>query len=285
MLHITSIRHSYPEKGPFCIDRKQGYAGYTFLHFYNSMEILINGKIITTRPHACILYAPSTKQYFKTENNMAHDWFHFSTEDPLPEGILCDTIYYPSDHSVITAIIREMENEYFSRKSHYHKLIELKALELFVKIIRTSNHEAVPAVSHQLKKDFSALRTYVFSHLDEHWTVEKMAKRVNLSTSHFHSLYRTLYGKSPMDDLIVVRCNAAHVALVYSTEPMASIAKRLGYNNIYHFIRQFRSIFNITPGALRKNHADVPLWVVPPQKTTDSNSILSWPAGEEPWKK
>ena len=49
MFCITSIRHSFPEKAGFYVDRKNGYAGYTFLHFYNSVELLVNGELITTQ--------------------------------------------------------------------------------------------------------------------------------------------------------------------------------------------------------------------------------------------
>jgi len=38
-MEITRLRHAYPEKAGFLIDRKEGYPEYTFLHFYNSVEL------------------------------------------------------------------------------------------------------------------------------------------------------------------------------------------------------------------------------------------------------
>ena len=35
--------------------------------------------------------------------------------------------------------------------------------------------------------------------------------------------------------------------------PLATIAERLGYSSQYHFIRQFKQITGMTPGAYRKN--------------------------------
>ena len=255
MFCITSIRHSFPEKAGFYIDRKNGYAGYTFLHFYNSVELLVNGELITTQPHACILYAPGTRQYFKSETPLLHDWFHFSLDMPLPEGMLCDTLYYPTSYTFVTAIVREMENEFFSDRPYQQEVISLKTHELLVKIARYSDSENTPAISHKVEKNLSKLRTYMFSHLGERWTVKKMASQLFLSTSHFHSLYRTLYGKSPMDDLIAARVYSAQLALTFSNEPIASIATRLGYNSLSHFVRQFSAVQGCPPGKYRKQYA------------------------------
>lgn len=255
MFCITSIRHAFPEKAGFFIDRKKGYVGYTFLHFHNSVELLVGDKIITTNPHACILYAPGTRQFFKSHTRLVHDWFHFSINMPLPEGMLCDTLYYPSDHTFITAIVRELENEFSADKPYRQEIIDLKTHELLVKIARDAGSENTTAISHKVKKNLLELRTYVFSHLGEQWTVEKMASRLFLSTSHFHSIYRTLYGKSPMDDLIAARIYSAQLALTFTNEPLSSIATRLGYNSLSHFVRQYSAIQGCSPGKYRKNYS------------------------------
>jgi len=230
---------------------------------------LINDQIVVTRPHACILFAPGTKQYYRCQQDLVHDWFHFSTEEPLPKGLLCDTIYYPSDHSVINAIVRELASEFFSCNKHHHALINLKTSELFYKLIRSAKCERVGVPEHSQKKKFLALRTHVFTHCDEHWTVEKMAEHMDLSASHFHAMYRRLFGKSPIDDLISLRCSRAYIALQQTTESVSSIAKRLGYNSTSHFIRQFRSIYGITPNVVRQKFANVPFWVHPLQQSND----------------
>ncbi len=273
MVHIHSIGHAQPEKAPFCINREQGYIGYTFLHFFDSVELLINNQIVVTRPHACILFAPGTKQYFKCQQDLVHDWFHFSLVEPLPKGLLCDTIYYPTDHSIISAIVRELSIEFFSCNKHHHALIHLKTTELFYKLIRSSNCERLVVPEHNQRKNFLALRTHIFTHCGEHWTVEKMAERLDMSVSHFHAMYRQLFGKSPMDDLISLRCNMAYIALQQTNEPVNAIAKRLGYNNTSHFIRQFRSIYGITPNVVRQKLANVPFWVHPLQQSNNISAI------------
>ena len=65
-----------------------------------------------TPNHTCIIYAPGTPQYFIARQPLVHDWFHFSE---MPEGLPecldlpLDTLLYPRQPELITAIVQEME--------------------------------------------------------------------------------------------------------------------------------------------------------------------------------
>lgn len=255
MYEISSIRHSWPERGGFELDRKQGLPCYTFLHFYDSVNILVNGETITARPHACILYAPHTPQYYASQPPLLHDWFHFTTERPLPEGVQCNTLYYPADHTFITAIVRELESEFFTQKSFRDTIIDLKVPELLIKLVR-GNLDTMPTINRRMRENFQKLRIEMFLHPEKRWSVEEMASRLYLGASHFHNVYRTLYGCSPHEDLINARIRAASNALTYSSKPIAVIAEELGYNNASHFSRQFRSETGMSPSTYRKKHAN-----------------------------
>ena len=92
MIEITGIRHAWPERAGFVIDRPAGHPHYTFLHFCSSVEILAGGLRQTAPPHACILYAPGTPQFFSSAGPLLHDWFHFTGD--LPKGLFdCDTLH------------------------------------------------------------------------------------------------------------------------------------------------------------------------------------------------
>jgi YesN/AraC family two-component response regulator len=55
-----------------------------------------------------------------------------------------------------------------------------------------------------------------------------------------------------MNDVICARIDAAKVLLVSSPDTsVTELAEKLGYKNPYHFIRQFKKITGITPGAYR----------------------------------
>ena len=81
-----------------------------------------------------------------------------------------------------------------------------------------------------------------------------MAKKVNLSESHFFVLYKKFYGITPVADLINARINNAKNMLLFKNMLIDDIASELGYNNTTHFIRQFKSFVGITPSQYRKKY-------------------------------
>ena len=55
---LYGIRHAWPEQAGFCLNRRKGYPGYSFVHFLTSVEIVIGGVRTVTPNHTCIIYAP-----------------------------------------------------------------------------------------------------------------------------------------------------------------------------------------------------------------------------------
>lgn len=254
MLKITAIRHAWPEHAGFTLDRKNGHPDYSFVHFSNGAEIRLNGELVTVPHHACILYRPGTPQYIHSRYGLIHDWFHFNGDETLPEqfGIPTDTLFYPLRSDFITDIIREMESEFLAERSGRDELLSLKTAELFIKLSRAVSGESTAVVDTSTSERLRKLRGEIFLSLDHPWSVAEMASRVGLSESRFYSVYRSVYGNSPMDDLIRARIDAAKNALSFSNQPVYAIAESLGYNNPTHFIRQFRSFTGISPAKYRK---------------------------------
>lgn len=256
MIHIHSIRHLYPERAPFKINRKNGHSKYTFLHFLNPMDICVGNKIIRTQPHACILFSPNVPQLFFWHQNVVHDWMHFdNVEDGFFEtlGICTETIYYPKYPDFISRITREMEHELYQSSNHKEELLDLKFRELFIKFSRaiTSGELAAP-VTNNLVESFRRLRREILLRLNEPWTIAKMAKEVGTSESRFYYIYKTLFGISPTSDLIDAKINAAKNALLSRDISISEISESLGYNHLTHFIRQFKKITGVSPNEYRK---------------------------------
>lgn len=255
MIEIEYIRHAWPEKAGFQIIRKSGRSDYTFLHFFGSVELLVDQKLINTRPHACIIYDIGTPQYFKSHQPLIHDWFHF-TGDIVPflekYDLKFNTIYYPGNHEFITNIVKEMESERFSAGKYNRDLLQIKTEELLLKINRACSDEYIPAADTNTVENFRKLRGTVFSDLGHNWTTAEMADMVNLSKSRFYSVYKGIYGTSPVNDLIIARINSAKNALLFTNQSVLEISESLGYNNLTHFMRQFKSSTGCSPGEYRK---------------------------------
>lgn len=79
-----------------------------------------------------------------------------------------------------------------------------------------------------------------------------MANEVMLSPAYFQILYKQAFGVTCMTDVIHTKIQTAKKLLTSTDMLVSEIADELGYNQVYHFIRQFKKITGITPGAFRK---------------------------------
>ena len=256
MLNITAVRHAWPEPAGFYINRRNGHPEYTFLHFINGTEIRIDGKQVSVPHHTCIIYRPGTPQYFYNQKPLIHDWMHLTGDlSDLLENlkIPMDTLLYPQRFDFITDIMRELESEFYSQKSGRERILTLKTEELFIKLARSCSGEYEAAVDTSTEERLRKLRDEIFLSLGHHWTVSEMAERVSLSESRFYGVYRSVYGTSPIDDLIRARIDAAKKALTFTSQSVSQIAEGLGYNNLTHFTRQFKAFAGISPAAYRKS--------------------------------
>ena len=258
MINVTDVRHAYPEKSGFCIDRKKGHPEYTFLHFFESINIMYGGKLIKTEPHSVIIYDKRTPQYFESPNaDLTHDWFHFDGEigDFLEKyGIELNVLYYPNQSEFITDLVKEIEIEYFRTGGCFNELTELKSKELFIKLGRAIRNETEPIFDYKVTEKFRYLRGEMFSTLNMRWTVDRMAESVGFSQSRFYSIYRSIYGVSPTADLIRAKIGNAENMLAFGNRSVEEIAFLLGYENTTHFIRQFKSRTGVSPSKYRKDH-------------------------------
>ncbi|MGN1052900.1 MAG: helix-turn-helix domain-containing protein, partial [Candidatus Scatosoma sp.] len=254
---ISALRHFYPEQSGFTINRKNGHEQYTFLHFSTTVEIAIGGELVRARPHACVIFQPHTPQYFHATEPLVHDWIHFSS---VPEqyfeslSLQTDTLYYPKSAEFITELTREMEENFFAKNIAREELLQLKLRELFIRLSRAVYTEHDLTLDEEQTARLYAVRREMFLRLNEPWTVEKMAKRCGVSASRFFALYRSLFKTSPINDLIIARINNAKNALAESGASVKTVALNAGYENVTHFVRQFRQFTGMTPGEYRRKN-------------------------------
>jgi AraC-like DNA-binding protein len=88
----------------------------------------------------------------------------------------------------------------------------------------------------------------VLQNVEHNWTVKEMAEHVNLSESRFAVLYREFFNTTPNEDLILGRIDKAKYLLTNKAVTVSEVADALGYQSVYHFIRQFRKRTGSTPG-------------------------------------
>lgn len=259
-MKITAVRHDFPERAGFRIYRPLGRKDYTFLHFEQKMTVELNGKTIVTEPNACILYSPDTPQLFYSEkNDIIHNWMHFSAdaEDLIRAfNISENEIVYPNESKFISRLFYKMETELNSDKLFKTELLNAYFNEFFIRFSRSLNSSKPHfTVSSAEIKSLQNIRKKALSVIEHSWTIEELSRMANLSPSRFHTVYKEIFGISPIKDIIENRLQYAKNLLVATDYSISEISEKLGYLNTNHFIRQFKANEKQTPLEYRKNHS------------------------------
>lgn len=84
------------------------------------------------------------------------------------------------------------------------------------------------------------------------WTVVELANECNMSRSAFSARFTNLVGESAHRYLTKWRLQLARTHLRETTEPLAALSERVGYESEAAFSRAFKRMFGVTPGSLRR---------------------------------
>lgn len=246
MVKITLARALWKEPSGFRIERKERDE-YVFVHFLT--PAVING--IKYPEKTFIIYGKNTVRSFSSPDTpLIHDWFHARGLRALAEkyGIELNKPYTLPYSSFITEAVSETEFEVLGKKLCYENIINARTELLFAKISRAMN-ESHDHTSNAYYKEFTALRNEIMLTYNDSWSTEKMAARVKLSASKFYESYKKIFGITPQKDLQGVRIEHAKNLLMQRGCSVSEAASAVGYGNVYHFIRQFKKLCNVTPGA------------------------------------
>ncbi len=252
------IRHSWPEKAGLQIYRPNGVDEYLFVHFWNPVQINLNGEIINTNPHACIIINRGTPHIYCWNEALTQDWFRITGNVPAfldMYGLKTNTIYYPKNYSFITSLTRKLELEDTVENSYSDELCACYLNNLFIQLARelAPNQNQFKLLNTQTKNTLKKLRYQLSLEYDKKWTISSMAEFVNFSPSYLHATYKNYYGVSPIQDLITIRMQQATILLSDNNESVNEIAEMLGYPNTQQFIRQFTKSMGISPLKYRKS--------------------------------
>lgn len=80
----------------------------------------------------------------------------------------------------------------------------------------------------------------VAAHLDEEWTLERLARLAHMSTEHLRRLCHRQLGRSPMHQVIFLRMRRAAELLSTTNDKVETIANAVGYQNPFVFSNTFK---------------------------------------------
>lgn len=97
------------------------------------------------------------------------------------------------------------------------------------------------------------LIAYLESNLHKLHSIEDMAQKVNLSVSHLQHLFKKETDITITQHLRMKRIKKAHGLLTTSFLSVKEICVEIGMNDVSRFIKDFKTIYGITPTQYRKS--------------------------------
>lgn len=98
---------------------------------------------------------------------------------------------------------------------------------------------------------------YMSDHLEEPLRVAALARLASLSTAHFCVLFKDQTGCAPREYLHLLRIHRACQLLQSTALNVKEIAGRLGYQDPFHFSRQFKAFQGVSPSDYRERGTGV----------------------------
>ena len=146
---------------------------------------------------------------------------------------------------------RTLTKEEAALKMHIH----------FPTLKRWSAHE----VTHQ--EYFKAINRavdFINDHLNEAVNLFDLASVVNISSFHFHRIFKAMLGESPGEYIQRLRLEKAAFKLQTTRQTILEIAEQTGYQSPHALSKAFKKRFGVSPSAFRTQSSDLTVPVETP---------------------
>ncbi|MDF2941968.1 MAG: transcriptional regulator, AraC family [Herbinix sp.] len=253
-MKINKIGLNYTHSNQFSINRPIGSNDYLFLNLKTPAVFVIEGKEIYAEKNSVIVFSKGTpQQYFAHGGSYTNDFIHFDVEGERDlRNLPLNTLLVLPSSKQLNKIIKEIYLEYISNNSNRYESMDLLLKLLFVKINELVAYKPKDTILYGYYDTLLNLRSLIYRHPEEKWTVERLAHQVNLSPSHFQRLYKQTFGTTCIADVIACKIQYARTSLAATGGTVREIAAMCGYENEEHFMRQFKREVGLTPTEYRK---------------------------------
>ncbi|MCR5559749.1 MAG: AraC family transcriptional regulator [Schwartzia sp.] len=242
---------------PYTLTRPNGLPNYVLLMLRSRGKFTLNGKEYIGERHYAVLIPPKTPySYTGIDDVYSDDWLHFHLEagESIPEEVILNKPFPISDFETCSSLIHQILWELYYTDDRFladniRALFSVLINHLSAACLE-QEHTGTDGLYSEILRD---MRFRMKHSLSESPSIQRYAKELGISESHFRHIYSTQFGISFQNDLIHMRINYAQFLLQTTDFSMEKIAEECGYSNEVHFFRQFKRQTGITPARYRKS--------------------------------
>jgi AraC-like DNA-binding protein len=237
------------------VNRQHGSEHWILIFFYSEAVVESGGRRATLPPHSLILWAPRMPQgYGHPTKAWNHAWMVFDgseakrlLKDPSI-GPIAPVIPLAADSGEIEFYLNGFYREMSNRAEPDAAILT----NLFVNWLREIKRQAsTDECPRPVPQDFRALRRYLHESFNRPITLDDLAKRMHMSRWHLCRAFRKHFGQTPMESLQAIRMQHAALLLRDVNLSVSAVGLRTGYEDLFHFSKQFKKHYGMSPRAMR----------------------------------
>jgi len=232
---------------PGCVNRPRGTGDYLIMYFHTRARAGCSAGAGWIPAGTIFIWAPGDHQFYgNEEKRYTHSWLH--CDGSTMQRRLHDLLRRPLPAESPRAFLQFLGALHGEIASH---LVpdEIIVENLFENWVRDLDRRL--AGTRRPPERLGEVREFMDSHYHEPLLLEDLARRAHWSAAHFSEEFRRHYGAPPIDYVIRQRMNHASYLLRDVNLTVAEVARRVGYEDLYHFSKLFKRHCGVTPGAIR----------------------------------
>lgn len=254
--------------------------GPPYLHFHNYMEIgichsgkgnlIIDEKSYPFHKGSIVIIPPNVPHTTNTvEGTKAYwEWLYFDIESVILKEYSkkslefravmekvyeCSYFFQEEEQPVIAELLGHIKREMTEKQNRYRYSVQAYLLAFVVEILRMRHMTEKRRQLNQKENIIIPAMEYVTEHYRENIRISVLAKRCNVSESHFRRIFQEIMNMRPSDYVNFIRIQNACEYLKKTNKSMEEIACEIGFINVSTFNRNFKKILGVSPYKWKKS--------------------------------
>lgn len=211
----------------------------------------VDGKAYPIRRRQLLIAKPGQLRHSVLDFQV---YFIHLAAPPSPVKELLDglpTVFEICSETKYCDLLQTLRNAFDRNFEGKHLYINSKMYELLYMMYTDSRkHYVAKPTNHRVQ--IEKAKQYIECNYQQPLRLEDMAQIANLSPSHFHRLFQSLYDETPGSYLQTVRLAAAKEMLLTTNRSIESIALDCGYTSQVYFNAVFKKATNMSPLNYKK---------------------------------
>ena len=169
------------------------------------------------------------------------------------------TLNLKEDQETFVPIYHLLVDEYNKHQSDYMIMLETLILQFLVLLGRRIDHSTIQethSISNMVYPDKHAIVEWIADYIKQNYmkeiSLEMFSKDMYLSQVYISKIFKEVTGHSPIHFLIQTRLSNAKKMLESELLPIKEVARRVGYEDAYHFSKIFKKYYGYSPSDIKK---------------------------------